>query len=341
MEPTPISDVPDVIVVGTGYAGVMAANRLANHRRSVVVVTDSTEFVDRIRLHQLIAGSRDSMSRPLRDSLRPSIRTVAGRAMSAVDGVVTLADGRVLSARQVIWATGSTPRSVEPTWIPVGSLAGAEEARDRLAALPAGAVVTVRGGGLTGVETATEIAERRPDLTIHLDDPHGPVSRLPREARDHVTTVLDRGGVKIVSGTEAADLDLDCTGFAAQPIAVDDLLRADQRLWGVGDAARVTGLPYQRMSCAMALPMAAHAADNVHRVLSGREPKPFDFGFKFQCISLGRRDGLIVWVGPGDRPTGRIWTGRRAAVTKELICRMAESTPRSGGRMYRWPRGPR
>lgn len=47
----------DVIVVGAGYAGVLAANRLAPHAR-VLVVDLHGRFVNRIRLHEVAAGTR-------------------------------------------------------------------------------------------------------------------------------------------------------------------------------------------------------------------------------------------------------------------------------------------
>ena len=52
----------DVIVVGGGYAGVMAANRLT--RRDGVTVTlinPRPAFVERIRLHQVVGGSNDAL----------------------------------------------------------------------------------------------------------------------------------------------------------------------------------------------------------------------------------------------------------------------------------------
>ena len=48
----------DVVVVGGGYAGVMAANRLT--RRGDVTVTlinPRPSFVHRVRLHQLVGGT--------------------------------------------------------------------------------------------------------------------------------------------------------------------------------------------------------------------------------------------------------------------------------------------
>lgn len=50
----------NVLVLGAGYAGLMAALRLGRRaagRARVTVVNDSEAFVDRIRLHPLAVGA--------------------------------------------------------------------------------------------------------------------------------------------------------------------------------------------------------------------------------------------------------------------------------------------
>jgi NADH dehydrogenase len=42
-----------------------------------------------------------------------------------------------------------------------------------------------------------------------------------------------------------------------------------------------------------------------------------------QCISLGRKDGLIQFVNPDDSPRGPVLTGRLVALVKESIVRGA------------------
>ena len=50
-----------IVVIGGGYAGVLAANRLQAHPDvTVTLINPRPEFVERIRLHQLAAGSEQS-----------------------------------------------------------------------------------------------------------------------------------------------------------------------------------------------------------------------------------------------------------------------------------------
>ncbi len=51
----------NVVVVGGGYAGVLAANHLrVNDDVAVTLVNPRPRFVERIRLHQFITGSDDA-----------------------------------------------------------------------------------------------------------------------------------------------------------------------------------------------------------------------------------------------------------------------------------------
>ena len=49
---------PHIVVIGGGYAGALAANRLRkNPDVDITVVNPRSAFVERIRLHQLVVGS--------------------------------------------------------------------------------------------------------------------------------------------------------------------------------------------------------------------------------------------------------------------------------------------
>ena len=76
-----------VVVIGAGYAGVLATNRflasLSDAERETVqltVINSRADFVERIRLHELAAGSRRSVTFPLSDILHRDARRVVGTA---------------------------------------------------------------------------------------------------------------------------------------------------------------------------------------------------------------------------------------------------------------------
>src|ERR1700709_2023463 len=52
----------NVVVIGGGYAGVIAANHLRlNPDVAITLINPRPEFVERIRLHQLVTGSDDAV----------------------------------------------------------------------------------------------------------------------------------------------------------------------------------------------------------------------------------------------------------------------------------------
>lgn len=173
-----MAKVKNVVIVGAGYAGVLAANRLQASLTSdaefwaveIVVVNPTADFVDRIRLHQVAAGTAANAVRPLKELLHPAVKTVLGTVSQIDPAIYTLRlstpDGpRSLKYDILIYAvgSGSSPRNVSGTdAIQVGTQAGAARINATLRELPERSDIHVVGGGATGVEVAAEIGEAFP-----------------------------------------------------------------------------------------------------------------------------------------------------------------------------------
>ncbi|MFJ2664493.1 NAD(P)/FAD-dependent oxidoreductase [Nocardia fluminea] len=357
----------DIVVIGAGYAGTVAANRLnkkVRHAR-ITVVNPRGDFIERVRLHEQLAGS-GAAARPLTEMLRDSIAVEIASVDKIGDGAVSLDDGRSLSFDHAILAAGSVASPL-PGALAVDTWEGAEQARIALAAVPAGKSVTVIGGGLTGIETTAEIAEARPDLRVRLVS-ETVAGALSAGAQRHVRDTLARWDVEIVadrvaeidgttlrlrSGTELdSDLTLWAIISAVPELAarsglavdldgralVDANLRSitDPRVFVVGDCAAVPGM---RMACATAAPQGAHAADTLARMSKGREPRPFSLGYSGQGLSLGRHDGLVQATDRNDVARRLYLGGSVASFTKERISRYAAYASRTGNSV--WINGPK
>ncbi|MET8849844.1 FAD-dependent oxidoreductase [Amycolatopsis sp. NPDC004625] len=358
-----------IVVLGAGYAGANAAGRLARRLHAadteITLVNAEAGFVERVRMHQLATG-QDLEPRPLAEVFAGTgvqLRTARVTAVDVERRTVALDGGGELAYDTLVYALGSTaaldgvPGVAEHAHHLAGRTA-ALRLRERLAGLAAGGTVLVAGGGLTGIEAVTEIAEARPDLAVSLAARDGLGDWLSDKARSHLRRTLTRLGVTVHEGTAVAAVEPDrvvttdgraipadvtvwTAGFAVHPIAaatalevsptgrivVDDTMRSVSHadVYAVGDAAYAPGAHGTplRMSCASGVPSAHHAADAIAARLTGRPLPPNKIGYTAQCISLGRHDAIVQWVTPDDRPKPSALTGRTAARLKEFICRSA------------------
>ncbi|GAA3225288.1 NAD(P)/FAD-dependent oxidoreductase [Actinocorallia longicatena] len=358
-----------IAVLGAGYAGANAAGRLARRLQpadtEITVVNADPDFVERVRLHQLATG-QELKHRPLADVFAGTGIVLKIARVATVDAdakTVLLEDGSDLAYDTLVYALGSTAADQGVPGVAdhaenVAGKAGALRLRDRLTALPAGGTVLVTGGGLTGIEAVTEIAESRPDLDVALAVRGGLGDWLSEKGRRHLTRVMSRLGVRIhdhtdvteITGTHAltadgrkipAEITVWTAGFAAHPIAAATTLRTDPAgrvmvdasmrslshpdVYAIGDAALAQGAGDKplRMSCASGIPMAWHAADTIAAHLTARPLPETTIGYTLQCISLGRHDALVQRVTPDDRAKPSALTGRPAARVKQLICTAA------------------
>ncbi|CAM5227332.1 oxidoreductase [Streptomyces badius] len=360
-----------VVVIGAGYTGATAAGRLARRLRgedvSITLVNAEPDFVERVRMHQLAVGQTlrprpfDEMFAGTGVELR--LGRVTGIDADRKTVTVTGSDGpsdleydTLVYALGSAWSTQGVPGVTEHAH-EIAGREGALRLRDRLAALAPGSPVTVVGGGLTGVEAATELAETRPDLDVSLIARAGLGDWLsPKGARhlrkvfttlritthEHTTvTAVHADRVTTTEGDIPAAVTIWTTGFAVHPIArattletgdtgqivVDATMRSLSHpdVYAIGDAALVAGPGDKplRMSCASGVPTAWQAADAIAARLTGSKLPTISARYFNQCISLGRKEGLIQYVTADDRAVSAALTGRLAALYKELVCKGA------------------
>jgi NADH dehydrogenase len=333
-----------IVVLGAGYAGAHAAGRLARRLHpadtEITLVNAEAHFVQRIRMHQLATGQQVAR-RPLRDVLAGTGVTLRQARVVAVDAdrrTVTCEDGSRIDFDTLVYALGSTASADGHH---IAGESGALRVRDRLRELADGATVLVVGGGLTGIEAVTEIAESRPGLDVRIAVRGGFGDWLGDRARIHLRQVAARLGITVHEHTDGAgipaDLTVWATGFSAHPIAaasgvtvtdgrivVDETMRSvsHPHVYAVGDAAIAAGPGGKplRMSCASGTPMAWQAADAIAARLTGGTLPENTIRYFAQCISLGRRDGIVQLVTADDRAKPTAIIGRPAARIKELIC---------------------
>ncbi|MET9605294.1 FAD-dependent oxidoreductase [Streptomyces sp. NPDC006512] len=349
----------NVVVIGGGYAGVMAANRLTRRGDvSVTLINPRPSFVHRIRLHQLVGGTDDAVVE-YREVLteRASLLVDTATRVDAPGRYVQLASGASIGYDYLIYAVGSG--SADPTVpgaaefaYPIGTLEEAERLRPVFDAASPTAAVTVVGAGPTGIETAAELAEAGRAVTLVCGGALGPYlhARGRRSVARRLTklgvTVLEGPGTKVTAVTRdavrlsggrtvASEVTVWTVGFGVPDLATrsglstdavgrlltDETLTSvdDDRIVAAGDSAAPSGLP-PRMSCQAAMPMGARAADTVLSRIEGERPAALNQVFGAQCISLGRGDGIFQFADRFDRAVWFNIDGRLGAKLKELVC---------------------
>ncbi|GGR53923.1 NADH dehydrogenase [Nocardioides luteus] len=346
---------PHVVVIGGGYAGVMAANRMTKRADvAITLVNPRDHFVERIRLHQL-AGGTSSAVVAYADVLAERVRLVVD-AVSAIDAgarTITLASGAEMAYDYLVYAVGSAGTALVPGAAEhaygISTFEEATRLKAALDAAPADAPVVVVGGGATGIEVSAELAEAGRRVALVCDD-LGP--SLHEKARRVVRRDLRRLGVDLLEGARVTEVlpghvRLDdgrelpgsvtvwTAGFAAPGLAraggltTDELGRLvtdetltsvdDDRIIATGDAAAPSGMGY-RMSCQAANQLGPLAGDTVLTRLAGASPEPVSVGFVGQCLSIGRSRGVMNLTRRDDTAVvGRV-TGVAGAKIKELIC---------------------
>ncbi len=369
-----------VVVVGAGYAGTLAANRLRQRSDiDITVVNPRSVFVERIRLHQLVADTGTATA---------DYATLLGEGIQLiVDSVdvietdrrrVLLNSGIELDYDYLIYAVGSTgaAASMVPGYADyahsVADLESAQRLHYALTDLPLPAPVTVVGGGLTGIETASELAEGGRSVTLVCGPVLGP--SLSRRGRRSVAKRLRRLGVDVLESVAVAEVRWDevvltdgvvlpsaatiwTAGFAVPQLAArsglhtdpmgrlltDETLTSidDERIVAAGDAAAPSGQPL-RMSCQAAGPMGAQAANTVLSRIAGDAPAALSQAFVGQCISLGRTHATFQMARTDDTPVNMYLGGRAAASLKEAICKgtvwsIRREAAKPGS--YRWIKG--
>ncbi|WP_316744270.1 FAD-dependent oxidoreductase [Streptomyces sp. MK7] len=357
-----------IVVLGAGYAGAHTAGNLARRLSpadiEITVVNAEPDFVQRLRLHQLAAG-QEIETRKLADVFAGTGIRLRVARVTAVDPerqVVAVADaegGGELSYDTLFYALGShvadggVPGVTEHAF-DVAGRPSALRLRRRLDSLGAGGRVLVVGDGLTGIETATEIAESRPGLSVVLVAQGELGARLSAGARGHLRRACDRLGVTVLEHTRveaveaarvlcadgsalASDATVLTAGFAVSPIAaagglevtengrivVDRTMRSvsHPNVYAAGDSVYAVGdngLPLP-MSCASAGYTSMQAIGAIVGRLTGRKIPHTKLEYVGNHISLGRRDGILQMVDEEAQAKPKYLGGRKAARIKSGI----------------------
>lgn len=366
-----------IVILGAGYAGLMAANRLAKLSRNyqIQLINESENFIERIRNHEYSAG-KELRTNKIRDliSKRVIFTQAKVECLDAKNQTISIANqNKKITYDYLIYALGSTANTKSESSYSVNTLWKADELKQVIQAKKAGSL-WILGAGLTGIELATELKESYPEWKIGLLDQKPFAKNFSLKARNYFLETFYKMQIDLLENMEyriqengiylnktktllEADLFVQTFGFQCSDlgrrsdlqvneknqILVEPSLRALEfsNIFVAGDSAFVEGSSI-RMGCVTAMPMGVHAAEMIHRCANDREVQDFSFGFAGRCISLGRKSGVIQLTNSLDEPQPRMIGGKLAAFIKELVCKYTVFSIRLERsfpfRTYFWPK---
>ena len=254
----------DVIVLGAGYAGLMAALGLAGRNKlaRVALVSESDTFVERIRLQEGVSGTVAPRMPRLDEFLaKTKVEFIRGRvgALDAVKRRVRVeidSGGREFAFDRCIYALGSriddaSVRGVAEHAYRLDAGTGSRRVDALRSKLEATAGTSVRvvivGGANTATEAAAEIKATWPSAEVTMisrsrcgDFKKGPLlEQIAREELERLgvrlvdrQTIVEVRAAEIVTAfgdTIPADICVWAGGLRVAPIAKDAGLAVDQQ----------------------------------------------------------------------------------------------------------------
>ncbi|PJZ55677.1 hypothetical protein CH367_19600 [Leptospira barantonii] len=318
-----------VLIAGGGYAGIVAANRLVRKKLplEIVLVTAQEQFQERIRNHQLLAGTL-KRTYSVRSLLHKKVKLVIERIakIEPESKRVVLENGSELGYDHLIYSLGVHGSKVETSgdsYVGVSDVEACATMHERIKQNES-ARITVLGAGLSGIETAAELSKVFPKSIVTLVDSNAFGKGFSDDGKNKMIGFFSDNNVRILENTKIikyADKKLltanggeighdfcilanglaaskvgGASGLRTNPIGqvyVNQFLEVEDHpeIIGAGDCVQVvsSGYDHLRMACATALPMGVYAAERLSHKLGIDSKKG---KIPFSLAYLGRNVSL-------------------------------------------------
>lgn len=207
-----------VVVLGGGYAGLLAATRVSRKTNHKVILVDiKALFVQRIRLHEALTGTQPKVI-PYQILLKKRGIEFIHAGVSALNPdqgnlTYTSSEGecRQLNYDYLIYALGSGIKPTLPSAsidvLRLNSTQDSALGRVKLAEINTQkGTVLVLGGGISGIEVAAEISNYYPRLNLKLITRSEFGSYFSKRAQTHLRETFSRINIDIVEHTEITEI---------------------------------------------------------------------------------------------------------------------------------------
>ncbi len=333
----PDDRVPSIVVLGAGYAGTAAVTQLQNRVKEADLTWVSLEPYHFVlhEAHRVIRepNALEALTIPVSEITTPKTTFITGEVTGFNAEVVKMDSGDTLSYDYLVVAIGSDTAfydipGVESNALTLRSRADALKLNNRVSSVIESATqsdparIVVGGAGLSGVQVAGEIAERRDSVNKPVDirileakdrvlpNEEQNLSRVVAKRLDalNITVVLDQPVVNAdsdsieVKGGDCYPYDLFIwTGGIKSHQAVSDQhievtnpqtkakssQKGEKSIFMIGDAAFTKGINAAPPTGQAAWQAGNAAADNIDRAIHNMSFKPFRYRHRGTLLSIG------------------------------------------------------
>ncbi|WP_404468847.1 NAD(P)/FAD-dependent oxidoreductase [Sutcliffiella horikoshii] len=222
-----------LVVLGAGYGGMRILHRLLPNQlpsdTEIVLVDRAPYHSLKTEFYALAAGtiSDHHVRVTFPEHERLSVKYGEVSKVDMEEKVVLFEDQSTLSFDDLIIGLGcedkyhDIPGAEEYTYS-IQTINKSRKAYQALNDLPANKVVAIVGGGLSGVEIASELRESRPDLTIKLFDRGNIIlSSFPERLSKYVQNWFETHGVEVVNGSNITRVEENTLYNHDEPVHCD------------------------------------------------------------------------------------------------------------------------
>lgn len=226
----------NLVILGGGYGGLRAIQKLLNEKDlkdvSVTLIEKEAYHSLKTEFYALAAGT--VADKHLRISFPNDVRLeLKFETISAIhlkDNQVELASGDYITYDDLIIGLGcedkhhGVPGAKENT-LSIQSMRRARKTYHVLQGVRPNGKVCIVGGGLTGVELASELRESRPDMEILLfDRGENILSMFPAKLYNYVTDWFVENDVKIVNKANITKVEWNVLYNHDEPVEADAII---------------------------------------------------------------------------------------------------------------------
>lgn len=310
-----------VVIIGGGFAGSYCASKLEK-KFNVTLIDTKNYFEFTPSILRVIVDTENLKRIQARhfDYLKKT-KIVLGEARKIFDGKVFVGN-MSFDYDYLIISSGSSYKAPFKSKNMILLRRGNEIRKYHKDVSKAKKIIIV-GGGLVGVELASEIIEEYPRKKISvIQSPDCLVPRNNKKTSEICKEFLEEKGVEIVLNkifkkkSSKDDLVFFCTGITPNCEFVEGGIKNDKflRLKGkknVFVAGDVAGLKEEK-TAQNALEHAKVVVKNIKRLDKGRELKEYHSKKRLFLISLGPKKGILEYK-------NFVWYGRIPAIMKNRI----------------------